>query len=259
MAHTLGSPYRTWPSHQTDIPDVRWGKRLNCSLHTVATTTVYCDTVIYFLLIDIMLNRFTSALRTIQSVGLSSTRQHMTVCPPPVISGQTRVARGAFSWEKKTSVRMMTSEGQIQSELMESMKAKIQSALEAQEVHVTDIQGDGRHVEIVVVSSQFEGKNSVNRQRMVYKVCKDDDEEWKCTFCCQGYSHCVCLSGAGHLGRATRCCACSGCHGYQNARRSCYKVSIGTPIYIYVLYIHYSLIVCVPNPYFTSSVNNIYI
>lgn len=65
---------------------------------------------------------------------------------------------------------MMTSEGQIQSELMESMKAKIQTALDAQEVQVTDIQGDGRHVEIVVVSSQFEGKNSVNRQRMVYKA-----------------------------------------------------------------------------------------
>ena len=75
-----------------------------------------------------------------------------------------------MSFSRKTSVRMMTSEGQIQSELMESMKAKIQSALDAQEVQVTDMQGDGRHVEIVVVSSQFEGKNSVNRQRMVYKV-----------------------------------------------------------------------------------------
>lgn len=47
---------------------------------------------------------------------------------------------------------------------------KIQNALEAEEVQVTDIQGDGRHVEIIVVSRQFEGKNSVNRQRMVYKV-----------------------------------------------------------------------------------------
>ena len=65
---------------------------------------------------------------------------------------------------------MMASEGQIQSELMESMRMKIQNALEAEEVQVTDIQGDGRHVEIIVVSRQFEGKNSVNRQRMVYKV-----------------------------------------------------------------------------------------
>ena len=31
-------------------------------------------------------------------------------------------------------------------------------------------QGDGRHVEIVVVSKEFEGKSAVNRQRMVYKV-----------------------------------------------------------------------------------------
>ena len=32
------------------------------------------------------------------------------------------------------------------------------------------MQGDGRHVEIVVVSKEFEGKSAVNRQRMVYKV-----------------------------------------------------------------------------------------
>lgn len=31
-------------------------------------------------------------------------------------------------------------------------------------------QGDGRHVEIMVVSKEFEGKSAVNRQRMVYKV-----------------------------------------------------------------------------------------
>lgn len=28
----------------------------------------------------------------------------------------------------------------------------------------------GRHVEIVVISKEFEGKSAVNRQRMVYKV-----------------------------------------------------------------------------------------
>ena len=65
---------------------------------------------------------------------------------------------------------MMSQEGQIQSELMESMRAKIQTALDAQSVSVSDVQGDGRHVEIVVVSNQFEGQNSVNRQRMVYKA-----------------------------------------------------------------------------------------
>lgn len=116
-----------------------------------------------------MLNRVTSALRTIHSASLMSTRHHVALNGPSVVSFPGRLTHGIFS--KKTSVRMMTSEGQIQSELMESMKAKIQTALDAQEVQVTDIQGDGRHVEIVVVSSQFEGKNSVNRQRMVYKVC----------------------------------------------------------------------------------------
>jgi len=65
---------------------------------------------------------------------------------------------------------MMTADGQIYSELMDGMRRKIQEALETEDVQVTDVQGDGRHVEIVVVSSQFEGKSSVNRQRMVYKV-----------------------------------------------------------------------------------------
>jgi len=64
----------------------------------------------------------------------------------------------------------MGSEGQIQSELMTQMRSKIQSALVAERVEVTDVQGDGRHVEIVVISKDFEGKTSVNRQRMVYKV-----------------------------------------------------------------------------------------
>jgi len=64
----------------------------------------------------------------------------------------------------------MSADGQIQSELMESMRRKIESALTAQRVEVTDMQGDGRHVEIVVVSKDFEGKSAVNRQRMVYKV-----------------------------------------------------------------------------------------
>ena len=33
-----------------------------------------------------------------------------------------------------------------------------------------DMYGDGRHVSIDVVASAFEGKNSVARQRLVYKV-----------------------------------------------------------------------------------------
>lgn len=38
------------------------------------------------------------------------------------------------------------------------------------QVSVTDVYGDGRHVSISVVSNLFEGKNPVQRQRMVYKV-----------------------------------------------------------------------------------------
>jgi acid stress-induced BolA-like protein IbaG/YrbA len=116
-----------------------------------------------------MLNRFTSALRSMGSQISLSSSQHAHI--PASVSQRVR-AREAFLFHgpKQSSVRMMASEGQIQSELMESMRMKIQNALEAEEVQVTDIQGDGRHVEIIVVSSQFEGKNSVNRQRMVYKV-----------------------------------------------------------------------------------------
>jgi len=61
--------------------------------------------------------------------------------------------------------------GQLSAALMEAMQQKISEALEAQSVSVTDVYGDGRHVNIAVVSSAFEGKNSVQRQRMVYKVC----------------------------------------------------------------------------------------
>jgi acid stress-induced BolA-like protein IbaG/YrbA len=50
------------------------------------------------------------------------------------------------------------------------MQAKIQEALEAEHVLVADVYGDGRHVNINVVSAAFEGKSSVVRQRMVYKV-----------------------------------------------------------------------------------------
>lgn len=53
---------------------------------------------------------------------------------------------------------------------MASMKDKIGTALEAVSVEVVDVSGDGRHVSIDVVSPVFEGKNSVARQRLVYKA-----------------------------------------------------------------------------------------
>jgi stress-induced morphogen len=67
---------------------------------------------------------------------------------------------------------MSSDGGQITSELVQRMQTKIQEALQAQRVEVADVAGDGRHVEIVVVAKEFEGKSAVNRQRMVYKVRK---------------------------------------------------------------------------------------
>jgi stress-induced morphogen len=60
--------------------------------------------------------------------------------------------------------------GSIDSPLMQSMENKIKEQLNAESVTVIDANGDGRHVSIDVVSSSFEGKSAVNRQRMVYKA-----------------------------------------------------------------------------------------
>lgn len=65
----------------------------------------------------------------------------------------------------------------ITGQLMEQMRGKIQNALDAQMVTVEDMQGDGRHVEIVVISKEFEGKSAVNRQRMVYKAIWEELQE----------------------------------------------------------------------------------
>ncbi|KAG2483371.1 hypothetical protein HYH03_017770 [Edaphochlamys debaryana] len=61
-------------------------------------------------------------------------------------------------------------EGQVSAELMASMRNKICEALETADCAVTDVYGDGRHVSINVTSAAFEGKNSMQRQRMVYKA-----------------------------------------------------------------------------------------
>lgn len=58
----------------------------------------------------------------------------------------------------------------ITEDLMNSMRGKISDGLEADSVVVRDESGNGRHVSIKVVSKMFEGKSSVNRQRMVYKT-----------------------------------------------------------------------------------------
>ena len=44
------------------------------------------------------------------------------------------------------------------------------AALDAEQVDITDVYGDGRHVAINVVASSFEGKTAVKRQQAVYKA-----------------------------------------------------------------------------------------
>jgi acid stress-induced BolA-like protein IbaG/YrbA len=50
-------------------------------------------------------------------------------------------------------------------------------ALETDQVTVQDVNGDGRHVEIDVTSSLFEGKTPVQRQRLVYKAIWEELQE----------------------------------------------------------------------------------
>lgn len=112
-------------------------------------------------------------------------------------------------------MRAMSGEGGITSALMEQMRSKIQDSLDAQRVEVADVQGDGRHVEIVVVSKEFEGKSAVNRQRLVYKVgCQ--------CWCHQagnlGYALItICTHNAGNLGGTPKYRARSRCDGDANA------------------------------------------
>eukprot|EP00884_Botryococcus_braunii_P000475 jgi/Botrbrau1/10428/Bobra.0133s0035.1 len=62
-----------------------------------------------------------------------------------------------------------TVEGAMTEVLIASIKAKISEALQTENVSVRDMRGDGRHVEIDVVSKLFEGQSTMQRQRMVYK------------------------------------------------------------------------------------------
>ena len=61
-------------------------------------------------------------------------------------------------------------EKQISASLMDSMRDKIATALGTDQVTVKDVYGNSQHVSIEVISSVFEDKTSVQRQRMVYKV-----------------------------------------------------------------------------------------
>ena len=76
----------------------------------------------------------------------------------------TRIARDANGF-----LRAGGEGNNITSALVEQMRGKIAEGLEADAVDVRDESGNARHVSIKVVSRAFEGKSSVNRQRMVYK------------------------------------------------------------------------------------------
>ena len=54
---------------------------------------------------------------------------------------------------------------------------QISSELETEKVKITDVNGDAQHVIIDVVSKLFEGKTSVQRQRMVYKAIWEELQE----------------------------------------------------------------------------------
>lgn len=85
----------------------------------------------------------------------------------PAGVGTTRCARRA-----REAARAFATGGEgnnITSALVEQMRVKIREGLEADAVDVNDESGNARHVSIRVVSKMFEGKSSVNRQRMVYK------------------------------------------------------------------------------------------
>ena len=69
----------------------------------------------------------------------------MIVCKIPQVQGTSSDAQAASS-----------TEGQVTLELIQRMKQSITDSLEAQQVDVVDINGDGRHVGIDVVAEAFE-------------------------------------------------------------------------------------------------------
>jgi stress-induced morphogen len=76
----------------------------------------------------------------------------------------------ASQFDERPTEPITPEQQQISKELMESMEASIQEALEADKVVVRDVYGDYQHVAIEVVAAKFEGLNAVKRQRLVYQV-----------------------------------------------------------------------------------------
>ena len=75
------------------------------------------------------------------------------------------------------------------SDLMQSMKEKIQAKLEADSVSVVDQSGDGQHVNISVVSQAFQDKSAVQRQRLVYKAIWEELQKSDFLTVSQSYLH----------------------------------------------------------------------
>ena len=92
------------------------------------------------------------------------------VCKSPALAPRTHRRCSGTLARAASQETPSQEQGQISSELMQQMKDSITSSLEADRVDVTDVYGDGRHVNIEVVSKLFEGQTSVKRQRLVYKV-----------------------------------------------------------------------------------------
>lgn len=98
----------------------------------------------------------------------SSSALHHAAARLVVAQRKVRV-RAAF--DERPTEPITPAQQQISQELMNSMEKSIGEALEADSVSVKDVFGDHQHVCISVVSSQFEGKTAVKRQRLVYQVC----------------------------------------------------------------------------------------
>lgn len=114
-------------------------------------------------------------------------------------------------------------QGQISSELMQQMKQSISNNLEADRVEVTDVYGDGRHVNIEVVSKVFEGQTSVKRQRLVYKVFT-----LPIPHATRAISlHLSRMCHAGNLARTSKHSSCCRLHENKHTRRGCVTAKSG--------------------------------
>jgi stress-induced morphogen len=55
----------------------------------------------------------------------------------------------------------------------EEIRRRVAAALPGAEIAIRDMVGDGDHLEMIVVSSSFEGKTTLERHRLVYAPLRD--------------------------------------------------------------------------------------